>query len=98
MNQFGMRNIDVPPAGFLELEAQVDVIERHSKPLLVEPADLLILGLVDHQTGCRNRSHKLRDVRLPKISRIVRTQGSMCVPRGTADADDNSGMLARSTF
>jgi len=28
MNQFGMRNIDVPPAGFLELEAQVEAVDK----------------------------------------------------------------------
>ena len=80
MDEHGMRNVHVVPAGTLKLEAQIHVIERDRKRIFVETPHGEKLTLVDKETSACHRADVLRQVWLGEITWLVARKVTVCMP------------------
>ena len=95
MDEGRARLIEGLPAARIELEAQVDVVERDRKVVLVEAADREELVARHDQAGRSHRADLLRQPGALEIAGIVGALEAVAVARPAADPGEHAGMLDR---
>src|SRR5258707_12755389 len=85
---------DVPIPEPLQLQEEVDVIERHRELRLVHPSSLLIALLLAHQASARDGAALMRTRRSQRQLVFARCVGRAAADtKGTANTKYYAGML-----
>src|SRR5439155_18641570 len=90
-----MRGPDVAIAVLLQLQAEVDIVERDRQALLVEPTHREVGLALDEQARSGDRRELLDQPRAADVAWRMRFEVLVRMPGHAADADDDTAVLQR---